>query len=348
MEVGKEPLVSIVMPVYNAHEYVEKAIESVLQQSYTNLELILVDDGAVDGSGDICDQYASQDSRIIVIHQKNGGICSARNRALQIAGGKYIAFCDHDDEMLPHCIEDALAVIEEKHVEMVKFTYQHDRYYYGKLVETGEQVLPDASYQLNDLINHYNYKLFNATVRVMWNGLYVTSIIQDKQILFDETVRFGMEDFLFNLKYMEYVNAVAFMPVKGYMHYDRYEQSTDEKYDENKLFAREKAAVAEKAFLKNKQPRKVVWIDYQITYLSMYLVTLNHPDCKLTFQEKRERIRKLNSPEKLGLCCSRIYCFALLPKPKQLLLLLLFNFRLYSLLLWIYSTFSQRYKRFFK
>ena len=117
---GKDPLISVVMPVYNARQYVGKAIESVLQQSYSQLELILVDDGATDGSGDICDRYAKLDSRIIVIHQKNGGISSARNRALQAASGKYIAFCDHDDEMLPHCLEDAVLAMESKQADMVE------------------------------------------------------------------------------------------------------------------------------------------------------------------------------------------------------------------------------------
>lgn len=344
MEEKNRSLISVIMPVYNARQYIEKAIESVLKQSYAQLELVLVDDGATDGSGEICDRYAKQDSRIIVIHQKNGGISSARNRGLQVVKGKYIAFCDHDDEMLPHCLENALLMAESKHGDMVKFTYQHDRYSFGKRVGSSSQCLPDTSYKMSDLINHYD--LFSAAVRVLWNGLYITNIIKSNEISFDESVRFGMEDFLFNLKYMEYVKSVTFLSSKGYIHYDRYEQSTDEKYDENKLFAREKAAIAEKTFLKKMVMKQSNWIYHQITYLTLYLATLNHPMCKLTFREKNKRLKELNSPEKFGLCCSRVYCLTLFRSPKQMLISILFNYRLYSLLLWVYSTFSQRYKRF--
>lgn len=346
METVQNSLISVVMPVFNARKYIERAIESVLQQSYTQFELILVDDGATDGSGEVCDGYALQDSRVIVVHQKNGGISNARNRALQIAQGKYIAFCDHDDEMLPNALENAVTAMEAKHVEMVKFAYQHDCYSFDQLISTGTQILPEQRYSLDELVDHYD--LFFAAVRVLWNGLYLSSLIKDNGISFDESVRFGMEDFLFNIKYLEYARTVVFLSEKGYIHYDRYEQSTDEKYDDNKLFAREKAAVVEKEFLKRKNVRPDTWIRHQIAYLSMYLVTLNHPDCHLSFKEKRSKLKQLNTPQKLSLNCGLVNCFILKSNPKQMIIVLLFNLRLYSVLLWVYSTFSQRYKRFLK
>lgn len=332
------------MPVYNAGGYLAKAIESVLAQSFSQFELILVDDGATDGSGDVCDRYAQQDPRVVVIHQKNGGISSARNRALQSARGEYIAFCDHDDEMLPQCLENALSAIRSKRADMVKFTYQHDRLSYGELKWSSSQSFPDDAFQLDDLID--NYQLFFAAICVLWNGMYTARIIKDNSISFDETVRFGMEDFLFNLKYLEHVQTVAYISAKGYVHYDRYEQSTDEKYNENKLYAREKAAAAERAFLERRPVRKDSWVRHQATYLSMYLTTLNHPDCDLSFREKCGRLKALNTPQTLRLHCSRIYCLTLLAEPKQFLISMLFNLKLYSLLLRMYSRFSKRYKRF--
>ena len=154
METGQNPLVSVVMPVYNARKYIEKAIESVLHQTYAQFELILVDDGATDGSGEVCDRYAKQDSRVVVIHQKNGGISKARNRALHIASGKYIAFCDHDDEMLPRNLENAVTAMETQQADMVKFAYQHDRYSFDKLVETSTQTLLNMCYSLDELAYH--------------------------------------------------------------------------------------------------------------------------------------------------------------------------------------------------
>ncbi len=89
--------ISVIVPIYNAEQYLEKCIDSIINQSYTNLEIILVNDGSTDNSGAICDEYAKRDSRIIVIHKENGGLSSARNAGLDIARGEYISFVDSDD-----------------------------------------------------------------------------------------------------------------------------------------------------------------------------------------------------------------------------------------------------------
>ena len=93
----KMELISVIVPVYNVESYLEKCIESIQNQSYKSLEIILVNDGSTDSSGDICDKYAAHDKRIKVIHKKNGGLSSARNAGLEVANGDYIAFVDSDD-----------------------------------------------------------------------------------------------------------------------------------------------------------------------------------------------------------------------------------------------------------
>ena len=93
----EQPLISIIVPVYNAEQYLEKCVNSIINQTYTNLEIILVDDGSPDNCGAICDEYAKKDSRIKVIHKSNGGVSSARNRALECLTGEYVAFVDSDD-----------------------------------------------------------------------------------------------------------------------------------------------------------------------------------------------------------------------------------------------------------
>ena len=89
--------VSIIVPIYNVEKYLSKCIESILSQTYKNIEIILVDDGSPDNSPQICDEYAKKDDRIIVIHKANGGVSSARNAGIDIATGKYIGFVDPDD-----------------------------------------------------------------------------------------------------------------------------------------------------------------------------------------------------------------------------------------------------------
>ena len=92
-----EDLISVIIPVYNVEKYLPECIESVLKQTHTNLEIILVDDGSPDNSPQICDEYAQKDSRIKVIHKENGGVSSARNEGLKIAKGEWISFIDADD-----------------------------------------------------------------------------------------------------------------------------------------------------------------------------------------------------------------------------------------------------------
>ena len=92
-----KPKISVVVPVYNAERFLHKCVDSILSQSFSDLELILVDDGSPDNSGAICDDYARQDSRVKVIHQRNSGVSVARNRGIQEASGDYIGFVDSDD-----------------------------------------------------------------------------------------------------------------------------------------------------------------------------------------------------------------------------------------------------------
>lgn len=91
------PLISIIVPVYNVKDYVEKCLDSICGQTYKNLEIVVVDDGSTDGSGEICDTYAQKDPRVKVIHRENRGVSAVRNEGLDIALGEYIGFVDGDD-----------------------------------------------------------------------------------------------------------------------------------------------------------------------------------------------------------------------------------------------------------
>ena len=112
-------LVSVIIPVYNVEQYLGRCVNSVLNQSYTNLEIILVDDGSKDSSGILCDKIAKEDNRIIVIHKKNEGLSSARNKALDNCCGKYITFVDSDDAIHSHMIEWMVDEIENNNVDFV-------------------------------------------------------------------------------------------------------------------------------------------------------------------------------------------------------------------------------------
>lgn len=174
--------ISIIVPVYNVEKYLPKCIDSILNQTFSNFELILIDDGSTDSSGEICDKYALIDDRIIVIHKENGGQCSARNIGLDISSGKYIGFVDSDDFIRNDMYEELYSKIERNHGDIIKSNFA--TVIDGKIERTkstGNITIYNSQMAFDNLINKpYSYsKHFKP---VMWDGLY-------KQDLFDE-IRF--------------------------------------------------------------------------------------------------------------------------------------------------------------
>ncbi len=116
---NRDTKISVIVPVYNVEEYLARCVDSVLAQTYENLEVILVDDGATDTSGTICDDFAAKDSRVKVIHKENGGLSSARNTGLEAATGECIAFVDSDDWIEPDAYAHLLGLMEKHQVKLV-------------------------------------------------------------------------------------------------------------------------------------------------------------------------------------------------------------------------------------
>ena len=114
-----ESLISVVVPVYCVEEWLEGCIESILRQTYTNIELILVDDGSPDRCGEICDEYARIDKRVKVVHKENGGASSARNTGIDMATGEYLVFVDSDDILTETCIETLYSGIQNNGYQYV-------------------------------------------------------------------------------------------------------------------------------------------------------------------------------------------------------------------------------------
>ena len=121
--------ISVIMPVYRVEEYVGKAIESILGQTFMDFEFLIVDDGTPDRSGEICDEYAKRDSRIQVIHKENGGAPSARNTAINLAQGKYVYFLDSDDWAEKTMLQDMYDMAEKYQAQLVVCGFYIDTYY---------------------------------------------------------------------------------------------------------------------------------------------------------------------------------------------------------------------------
>lgn len=119
----KGKTISVIIPVYKVEKYLDQCIASVSGQTYQNLEIILVDDGSPDSCGEICDKWAERDSRIKVIHKKNGGLSAARNTGLAAVAGEFVAFVDSDDLIIPTMMEELLSVLKEKKADIAECNY---------------------------------------------------------------------------------------------------------------------------------------------------------------------------------------------------------------------------------
>ena len=185
--------ISVIVPVYNVEKYLVECIDSIINQTYTNLEVLLIDDGSTDSSGDICERYASMDNRIKVIHQVNGGLGNARNAGLDNATGDYIMFADSDDFFTPNACEVMLNAIESKNADYVIGNYQ----YCTEESEPWENPIFDIDKYRDFKLNIKDYKnsfyIMNSSV---CNKIFKTSFINEIGVRFEEGI--PAEDAIFS------------------------------------------------------------------------------------------------------------------------------------------------------
>lgn len=282
------PVVSVIMPVYNSERYLRDAVDSVLKQTWPDFELILVDDGSTDGSPAICDGYAQADPRVIVVHQANTGICGARNKGMQLAGGEYLAFSDHDDVWLPALLEDNLNLAREHDAEVVKFGYQVDEIYADGR-EFHRQTVSDELHVItrDQLAACYKTTKASGFFNMVWNGLYKRSFLQQNALIFDESIKFGYEDWAFNNQLYPLLRQMVLNPKVYYQHLMRFGISTSTKFYPERLQGCLKAAQTEHALFETLGiARSASWKDATVSYLIELTSLLNIPQCSMTLQEK--------------------------------------------------------------
>lgn len=176
----KKRMLSIIVPVYNVREYLEECLDSILQQSYRKLEIIIVDDGSTDGSSEICDSYAHKDSRIIVIHQSNQGLSGARNTGLDHIHGEWIAFVDSDDIIDIRMYETMHSYAERYSSEMVVCGVQSFRAVNREKMIEGQIRAAESPAVCAEKEYWKNYDRGGSTIYdVVWNKLYKSSLWKD-------------------------------------------------------------------------------------------------------------------------------------------------------------------------
>lgn len=224
------PLISVIVPVYRAEKFLADCVESILLQSYSDFELLLIDDGSPDRSGAMCDTYAEKDLRIQVIHKGNGGVSSARNTGLDRARGKYVVFVDSDDHLEENYLKDLYAayqVADDPNVLVLSD--------YRPFSPDGEvaRAFPEpftASLcgQKNDA-ELFRRLVFGFLIFPPYCKLYRRDVIERNGLRFNQTLR-SAEDLDFNCRYLQYMEKIVYVPSVQYNYrvdYKRYRPSND-------------------------------------------------------------------------------------------------------------------------
>ena len=215
----KNPLISVIIPIYNVEQFLSDCLDTVLWQTYKNLEIILVDDGSQDNSGQICDDFASRDNRIKVIHKKNGGVSSARNTGIDISTGEYIAFIDPDDCITKDYFSTHISTIKSEQADTSAVLVQEMIDFIDIKSAMIINPSPATNFEIKTEIESLNCILDKNRpwVGYCWNKVFSASIIKDNKLYFDEGISMN-EDSLFNCNYLLHASKVALIDARKYIY----------------------------------------------------------------------------------------------------------------------------------
>ena len=221
-------LVSVIIPIYNVEAYLERCVESVCGQSYKDLEIILVDDGSKDGSGEICDRLEKKDNRISVIHQANMGLAGARNTGIDACHGDYICFVDSDDYVHPDYVKYLLKICEDNGCEIGACGhFPTDKMESFHEVNWNEKATVYNKKQIFDVF----YSDMHVPIVIAWNKIYSRKCIGD--IRYD--VGYIHEDEATTFKFLYNAEKIAFGREKLYYYFDRSDSITGQAYSKKRL-----------------------------------------------------------------------------------------------------------------
>lgn len=291
----RQPFISVIMPVYKVENYVGRAVESIQNQTFSDWELWLVDDGSPDKSGAICDGYAAKDERIHVIHKENGGAPGARNTAMEKAAGKYFYFMDSDDWAEPEMLADMAAEAEKNRAQLVITAFYIDTYYsecdrYSQIRRQPGQIFEN---QREFRENAYRLIDWNL-IYTPWNKLYLAEYLKENNLRFPNV---HWDDFPFNLSVIRDVEKVCVMDRPYYHFIRKRKESESEKYNPRLYEKREE----EHRWLKelyrywgiSDAPSLEMVSRRYAERLVGCVENLTNPSCGMDKKQKKERIRAM-------------------------------------------------------
>lgn len=210
--------VSVIVPVYNAERYLERCVNSIIAQTFTDYELILVDDGSSDGSGKMCDDYAKSNPQVCVIHQANQGVSTARQKGLDAANGQYVIFADPDDWVEPTMLEELFEVAINNDADVVIFDF-----WINSSEVTGDRKHQNPRALSSDSLLR---QLISGELHgFTWNKLYRSSCLRKYHVTFPQGINYS-EDLWFNCKLLLNQNVKVAYLNKAFYHYDYYSNSS--------------------------------------------------------------------------------------------------------------------------
>lgn len=203
-------MISVIVPVYNVEKYLHRCIDSILAQTYSDFELLLIDDGSKDSSGEICDEYTQKDTRVRVFHKENGGVSSARNMGLENAKGEYVTFCDSDDYVGEDWL-DSYREVMHANVDLAIQGY----YIIDKEKKIKKKLSQSIGYAVEEKRKLIATLMSQGVYGYLWVKLFKRQIIEDNHISFDTNSTFR-EDEQFFSKYLEYVTSFRCIDKENY------------------------------------------------------------------------------------------------------------------------------------
>lgn len=242
------PTVSVIVPMYNVEMYLDRCIKSIIGQSYKDIEIICVNDGSLDKSGDIAESYARIDSRIKVIHKENAGLGMARNTGIEYANGKFVVFVDSDDYLNETIIYDLVKCAQCNHADTVIAAYSRKK---GDKIDIIPNVIADRIFRNEEIIPNILEKMLGPLSdgtdiinMAAWRVLYSLEIIKNYNLLYPSEREFISEDIIFDIKYYVYAKCVCGIANAGYIYCmnpgSLTEKYNAERYEKGKILYFEK------------------------------------------------------------------------------------------------------------
>ncbi|WFE83091.1 glycosyltransferase family 2 protein [Parabacteroides chongii] len=278
--------ISVIVPIYNAESFLDKCIQSVLQQSFIHFELLLINDGSNDRSGDICEHYAQKDTRIKVIHQPNGGVSKARNKGLEIANSEWVTFIDADDWIEKDTLQTYINHLKPE-IDMIIMGYNFVTQT-NKIISYTSSNYLETSNKAQVLIKMENSHYYGF----LWNRIFKKEILEKNHLRFQEDLTW-CEDHLFTHQYLTSTNSkTIFLPDHKYNHTIELSESLSFRYNHPSKILKE--AILEREtdlIILNEYPHEELESIINSTFRSridVALCSLKHKNCHLTIYEKKD------------------------------------------------------------